>query len=384
MAHGEIRKYTISIPDEELAGLEQRLAHTRLPGEVANSGWQYGTNLAYLKELIEYWRTRYDWRAHESELNRFAHFKVDLDGRGIHFIHQPGRGPNPKPLLLVHGWPGSIYEFHKIIPMLTDPAAHGGDAHDSFTVVAPSLPGYGFSDDPSGGMNAPGMARLFHELMTEVLGYHRFGAQGGDWGAAIVSALGYDYPGDLIGIHLNLVGVPMPRERRGKELDAEEKRHVAQQDNWRREEMGYRWIQATKPQTLAYALNDSPAGLAAWIVEKFRTWSDCDGDVQRRFTKDQLLTNITIYWVTQSINSSMRLYFEQLHNPFSPAPGTRIEVPTGAALFPKEINVPPRSWAERVYNIKRWTPMPSGGHFAAMEEPAALAAEVRAFFRELA
>lgn len=382
MAHAEVRKFSIAIPQEVLADLTQRLTRTRLPGEVTGSDWRYGTNLAYLRELLDYWRTRYEWRKHERDLNRFAHYKVDIGAGGVHFIHEPGRGPNPKPLLMVHGWPGSVYEFQQLIPLLTDPVAYGGDARDSFSVVAPSLPGYGFSDDPGGGMNARRMAQVFHQLMTEVLGYQRFGAQGGDWGAAIVSALGYDYPRDLIGIHLNLVGVPMPPERRGKELDQAEQRHLAQQQHWQAEEMGYRWIQATKPQTLAYALNDSPAGLAAWIVEKFRTWSDCDGDVERRFSKDQLLTNITIYWVTQSINGSMRLYYEQLHNPFKPAPGTRVEVPTGAALFPKEITLAPRSWAERIYNIKRWTEMPRGGHFAAMEEPDALAAEIRAFFRD--
>jgi pimeloyl-ACP methyl ester carboxylesterase len=383
MAHGKPQPFTIAIPDEVLADLRERLARTRLPGEVADSGWQYGTNLAYLKELIDYWRTRYNWRAHEREMNRFAQFKVDIDGCRVHFIHEPGRGPNPKPLLLVHGWPGSVYEFQRIIPMLTDPAAHGGDPRDSFTIIAPSLPGYGFSDDPGRGMNVQRMARVFHELMTGALGYARFGAQGGDWGAAIVSGLGYDFPADLIGIHLNLVAVAMPADRRGKELDDAEKRHLAQQEEWRREEMGYRWLHATKPQTLAYALNDSPAGLAAWIVEKFRTWSDCGGDVERRFSKDQLLTNVTIYWATQTINSSMRLYYEQQHNPFRPAPGRRIEVPAGAALFPAEIGRPPRAWAEHLYNIKRWTEMPTGGHFAAMEEPAALAAELRAFFRDL-
>ncbi len=381
MAHGELHKYTITVPDGVFTDLKRRLERTRLPGEVAGSGWQYGTNLSYLRDLIEYWRTIYDWRARERELNRLAQYKVNIDGCGVHFIHQPGRGPDPKPLLLVHGWPGSVYEFQRIIPMLTDPAAYGGDSRDSFSIVAPSLPGYGFSDDPGAGMNVQRMAQVFHELMTAVLGYNRFGAQGGDWGAAIVSSLGYDYPANLIGIHLNLVGVAMPPERRGKDLDDDEKVHLVRQDYWQREEMGYRWIQATKPQTLAYALNDSPAGLAAWIVEKFRTWSDCGGDVEQCFTKDQLLTNITIYWVTQSINSSMRLYYEQQHNPFRPQ--GRIEVPTGAALFPKEITLPPRLWAERTYNIRRWTEMPSGGHFAAMEQPEALAAEVRAFFREL-
>ncbi len=381
MAHGELHKYTIAVPDHVLTDLKRRLERTRLPGEVADSGWHYGTNLAYLRDLIEYWRTIYNWRAHERELNRRAQYKVDIDGCGVHYIHEPGRGPDPKPLLLVHGWPGSVYEFQRIIPMLTDPAAFGGDPRDSFSIVAPSLPGYGFSDDSGAGMNVQRMAQVLHELMTAVLGYRRFGAQGGDWGAAIVSSLGYEYPANLIGIHLNLVGVAMPPERRGKDLDDAEKVHLVRQDYWQREEMGYRWIQATKPQTLAYALNDSPAGLAAWIVEKFRTWSDCGGDVEQCFTKDQLLTNITIYWVTQSINSSMRLYYEQQHNPFRPQ--GRIEVPTGAALFPREITLPPRLWAERTYNIRRWTEMPAGGHFAAMEQPEALAAEVRAFFREL-
>jgi len=383
MAQGKAEKFTIAVPDEVLTDLRERLARTRLPGEVANSGWTYGTNLAYLKELLEYWRTRYDWRAHEREMNRFSHFMADAGGCAVHFIHEPGRGPNPKPLLLLHGWPGTVYEFQQIIPMLTDPAAHGGDARDALTVIAPSLPGYGFSPDPGGGMNVKRIAEVFHDLMTKVLGYQRFAVQGGDWGSIIASAIAHLHTSDVIGLHLNFVGLAPAGGRHGKELDEDEKQFLAQADEFRREETGYQQIQGTKPQTLAYGLNDSPAGLAAWIVEKFRTWSDCDGNVERRYTKDQLLTNVMIYWVTQSINSSTRLYYEQRHHPYSLAPGEKCQAPTAVASFPKELLRPPRQWAERAYNLKRFTKMPAGGHFAAMEEPAALAKDIQEFLRDL-
>jgi pimeloyl-ACP methyl ester carboxylesterase len=383
MAHGTPERFTVAVPDEVLADLRERLFHARLPGEVANSGWTYGTNLSYLKELLEYWRTRFDWRVHERELNRFAQFKVNINGAGVHYIHEPGKGPNPKPLLILHGWPGSIYEFMQIIPMLTDPAAHGADARDSFTVVAPSLPGYGFSDDPGGGMSPQRIAEVMHELMTGVLGYRRFATQGGDWGAQVASLVAYLHTPDVIGLHVNFVALAPAEGARARDLDEDEKKFLADLMAFRQEEMGYQQIQGTKPQTLAYALNDSPSGLAAWIVEKFRTWSDCNGNVERRYTKDQLLANIMIYWVTQSINSSTRLYYEQRHNPFRLAPGEKCQAPTAVALFPGELARPPRRWAERIYNVKRFTRMPSGGHFAAMEEPAALAADIREFFRNL-
>jgi pimeloyl-ACP methyl ester carboxylesterase len=383
MDHGKPEKFTIAVPDEVLADLRERLVRTRFPGEVVNSGWTYGTNLAYLKELVEYWRTRYDWRAQERELNRFSHFKVGIGGARVHYIHAQGKGPSPKPLLLLHGWPGSIYEFMRIIPMLTDPAAHGGDARDAFTVVAPSLPGYGFSDDPGGGMDPKRISEILHALMTEVLGYQRFGTQGGDWGAMVASLIGHLFTSAVIGVHVNFVALAPSEGARASDLGDDEKKFLAALAAFRREEMGYFEIQGTKPQTIAYALNDSPAGLAAWIVEKFRTWSDCDGDMERRYTKDQLLTNVMIYWVTQSINSSMRLYYEQRHHPFRLPPGEKCQAPTAVALFPKELSRPPRRWAERVYNLKRFTEMRSGGHFAAMEEPAALAADIRVFFRDL-
>jgi microsomal epoxide hydrolase len=336
-----------------------------------------------LKELVEYWRDQYDWRAHERQINRLAHFKANVDGNGIHFIHEKGKGPSPKPLLLIHGWPGSIYEFMEIIPMLTDPAAHGGDAKDSFTVIAPSLPGYGFSDHPRArAMNIQAMAEIFHKLMTETLGYKRYAVQGGDWGSAITSRIGETHADSVFGIHLNMIAVGPAEGRHAPELTPEEKVFLGDMDKFRTSETGYQWIQGTKPQTLAYGLNDSPAGLAAWIVEKFRTWSDCHGDVEKSFTKDQILTNVTIYWMTQTINSSTRLYYEVRHHPWRLKPGTKIEAPTAVALFPGELILPPRHWAERVYNIKRWTVMPKGGHFAAMEEPQLLANDVREFFRE--
>ena len=384
MARDKIEPFKIAVPDEVLADLRARLERTRLPGEIPGSEWDYGTNLAYLRELVDYWRTRYDWRAHERALNRFAHFRAAAGGEHLHFIHERGRGPNPKPLLLLHGWPGSVYEFMELIPRLTNPAAHGGDARDSFTVVAPSLPGYGFSAHPrTCAMNIQAMADIMFKLMHEVLGYDRFGAQGGDWGAAITSRLGEVYRDRLYGIHINMVAVGAAEGRRPAELNDAEKVFLGDLERFRRDETGYQWIQGTKPQTLAYALNDSPAGLAAWIVEKFRTWSDCRGDVERRFSKDQLLTNVMIYWATETINSSTRLYYEARHHAWHLKPDTRIETPTAVANFPAELMRPPRSWAERAYNIVRWTEMPSGGHFAAMEEPALLADDIRAFFREL-
>jgi pimeloyl-ACP methyl ester carboxylesterase len=380
-----VRPFKIEIPESTLQDLQARLERTRWPDEIPGSEWDYGTNMAYLKELVEYWRTSFDWRAQERLINSFSHFKTQVDGLDIHFIHEKGKGPNPVPLVVTHGWPGTFFEMHKIIPMLTDPASHGGDPADAFDVVAPSMPGYGFSSHPSErGMDVLGVGDVMAKLMTEGLGYQRFGAQGGDWGASVTAKLGLSYPENVIGIHTTSVVRPTPYLGPGsRELTEAEKALLKQREDWLAAEGGYSHIQGTKPQTLSYGLNDSPAGLAAWIVEKYRTWSDCGGDVEKRFTKDELLTTITIYWVTESISSSTRLYYETLRKPWELGPDERIRVPCAIAVFPAEISRAPREWAERSYNVRQWTVMPSGGHFAALEEPVRLVDDVRNFFRPL-
>lgn len=375
-----VTPFRIEVPDEVLADLEDRLRRTRWPDQVPGSGWDYGTDMAYLKELVAYWLDGFDWRAQEAKLNAFPQFKTQVDGVDIHFVHVKGKGANPKPLLISHGWPGSFYEMHKVIGPLSDPAAHGGDPADAFDVVVPSLPGYGFSGPTlERGIGPPRMAELLHGLMTSELGYDRYGAQGGDWGSIITTSLGRMFPDALSGIHLNmLAGRLAPQES----PTDEEKAQAERQAFFAQEETGYQRIQGTKPQTLAYGLNDSPAGLAAWIVEKWRTWSDCEGDVEKRFSKDEILTNVTIYWVTGTINSSTRLYYESGHAPRAATAMTpKVDVPTGIADFPKEIYRASRRQAEGFYNVVHWTTMPRGGHFAAMEEPQLVVEDIRSFFR---
>jgi pimeloyl-ACP methyl ester carboxylesterase len=377
-----LQPFKLQVPDSVIADLHARLDRVRWPDEVPDSRWRYGTDLGYMKELVTYWRHSYDWRFHEARFNTFRQFSLPLGRVELHFLHVRGVGPKPMPLLLSHGWPGSVWEFHRLIPMLTDPGNHGGDPADSFTVVAPSLPGYGLSFKPNQTrVGIAEIADLFAQLMTEVLGYTRFGAQGGDWGAFVTSRLGLAYASRVAGIHLTLLALRRDLTAPAEPTE-EERRYFDELKQWEREETGYQWIQGTKPQTLAYGLTDSPVGLAAWIVEKFRTWSDCGGDVERRFPKDVLLTNVMLYWITGAINSSFWPYFARRHGPWPLPDNQRIEVPTAYASFPREILHPPRAWAERVYNIRRWTLMPSGGHFAALEEPQALAADIRAFFRD--
>jgi microsomal epoxide hydrolase len=371
------------VSEEVLADLRERLARTRWPDEAPGSGWRYGSDLAYLRDVCVYWRERYDWRAHEARLNAFRQFTVPLAGIDAHFIHEPGVGPNPLPLLLSHGWPGSVWEFNQLIPRLTDPARYGGDPADAFTVVAPSLPGYGFSyrpGQPRFGVRE--IARVFATLMTDVLGYPRFGAQGGDWGSFISARLAADRPERLAGIHLNMMPLRRDVPRDAEPRSPEEAKYIAELQEWLREETGYQWIQGTRPQTLAYGLTDSPAGLAAWIVEKFQRWTDCDGDLERSVARDDLLTNVTIYWVTGAVNASFWPYYDRIHAGW-PLPPGRIEVPTGYSEFPREILRPPRAWAERAFDLRRFTVMPRGGHFAALEAPDLLAEDVRAFFRSL-
>ena len=380
----DVRPFTIAVEDSVLEDLQQRLADTRWPDEIPNTGWDYGSNLAYLKELVEHWRTKFDWRAQEAKLNAFSHFKSEVDGLDIHFIHEKGKGPNPIPLVITHGWPSCFFEMTKIIPLLADPASHGGDGADSFDVVAPSLPGFGFSDHAQDrGMEVQRVAGMWNKLMTENLGYPKFAAQGGDIGSGVTARLGYAHADTLYGIHLTSITRPTPYLGPGSRpvTDAEQAL-IAQRDKWFADEGGYNHIQGTKPQTLAYGLNDSPVGLAAWIVEKYRTWSDCGGDVEKSYTKDELLTIVTIYWVTQTISSSTRMYFENQKNLWAMEKDQKVPAPAGMAMFPQEISKPPREWGERSYDVRRWTEMHSGGHFAALEEPQLLAEEVRAFFRD--
>ncbi len=376
----DIQPFTIEVADDTLADLRRRLVATRWPDEVEDAGWDYGANLAYLKTLVAYWRDDFDWRAQEAVLNRFAQFRADVDGVGVHFIHERGQGPRPLPLIITHGWPSSFAQMLKIIPLLTDPARYGGDPTDAFDVVVPSLPGFGFSDRPrERGMNRGRIAALWARLMADTLGYRRFAAVGGDLGSPVTRLLALTRPDLVVGIHLTDVGYSIVDR---PDLSAAERRYLDGVQDWSAREGAYAMLQSTKPQTLAYGLTDSPAGLAAWIVEKFRAWSDCDGDVERRFSKDELLTTVMIYWVTETINSSARLYYENRRIP-PLAPEQRIDVPAGVAIFPKDLALPPREWAERSLSVQRWTEMPRGGHFAAMEEPDLLVEDLRAFFRPL-
>ena len=375
--------FTLRVADRAIDDLRERLARTRFPDQASGEPWSVGTDVGYLKQLVAYWQSSFDWRAQEARLNAFAQYKLPLRGIDLHFLHVQGQGPKPMPLLLSHGWPGSVFEFLDIIPRLTDPARFGGDPADAFTVVAPSLPGYGLSF-------APGQARFsvemiadcFRDLMTGVLGYERFAAQGGDWGAFITSRLGAVHADKLIGIHLNFLAVRRdPKMLSNPTL--EEQAFLRELEVWLKEETGYQWIQGTRPQTLAFALNDSPSGLAAWIVEKFRAWSDCAGDVESVFTRDELLANISLYWFSGAIGASFWPYYARMHGPW-PVPEGGVGVPMGYAAFPREILRPPRSVAQKVYtDIRRWTSMPRGGHFAAMEQPEALAREIVEFFRPL-
>ncbi|MFC4312642.1 epoxide hydrolase family protein [Steroidobacter flavus] len=371
----------IHFADEDLRDLKARLARPRWPDQpAAASGWRQGTDLSYIRELAAHWRDRYDWRRREQALNGLPNYSASLDGIDLHFIHQPGVGRSPLPLLLLHGWPSSFIEFERVLPLLTDPARFGADPDDSFSVVVPSLPGYGLSFRPNQPrFDIAQIAATLTKLMRETLGYRRFGAHGGDWGAHIATRLGQAHSQALLGIHLTMLVLPRPRV---VESD-EERLYVDTVTRWNREDSGYAVIQGTRPQTLAYGLTDSPVGLAAWLVEKFREWSDCDGDIERRFDKDTLLDTITLYWLTGCINSSFGLYHSIRHGGLKPSEQTRVEVPTGYTRFPEGALHPPRSLAERAYNIQHWSDMPAGGHFPAIEEPAALAQEIREFFRPL-
>jgi pimeloyl-ACP methyl ester carboxylesterase len=378
------KQFSLSVSERQQDDLRARLALTRFPDQAPDAPWAYGTDLDYMKSLVPYWQNRFDWRAQEAQLNAFPQYKVAFPDVDLHYLHVPGQGPSPMPLLLMHGWPGSVFEFLDIIPRLTDPARFGGDPADAFTVVAPSLPGYGLSFKP--GQKRFGIEEIAARLsilMTDVLGYTRYAAQGGDYGAFTASRLGHAHADNLIGIHINLLTVRRDGPPPANPTEGE-RRYYAELADWLKEETGYQWIQGTRPQTLAYALTDSPAGLAAWIAEKFRSWTDCGGDLETAVSRDRLLANISLYWFTGAIGSSFWPYYARMHGGWPIPSGGTVGVPVGYCEFPKEIIRPPRSVAERLYtDIRRWTVMPRGGHFAAMEQPEALAAEVAAFFRTL-
>jgi len=377
--------FTLRVPDADIADLRERLARTRFPDQTPGEPWAYGSDVAYLRGLVEYWRTGFDWRAQEAALNAFPQFCVALHDIDVHYLHVQGVGPAPMPLLLSHGWPGSVFEFLEIIPRLTDPARFGGDARDAFTVVAPSLPGYGLSFRPGQKrFGVPEMADCFAALMHDVLGYKKFAAQGGDWGSGITSRLGYAHADKMIGIHLNMMMAAGRDPAHFPNPNEEERRYLEQMSYWFREETGYQAIQGTKPQTLAFGLTDSPAGLAAWIAEKFRSWSDRNGEIETAISRDKMLADISLYWFTGAIGSSFWPYYARLHGAAILPPGDTIDVPTAYVQFPCEMLRPPRSAAERVFtDLRRWTVMPKGGHFAALEQPELLADDIRAFFRDL-
>ncbi|MEU6244196.1 epoxide hydrolase family protein [Streptomyces sp. NPDC047024] len=389
--HTSIRPFRIAVPDADLDDLRQRLDRTRWPDELPGVGWEYGVPGEYLRELAGYWRHTYDWRAAEERLNAWPQFMTTVDGADIHFAHIRSPEPDATPLMITHGWPGSVVEFEKVVGPLTDPVRYGGDRADAFHLVLPSIPGFGFSGPTrETGWEYRRVAAAFGELMRR-LGYERYGVQGGDWGAAVSRELGRIHPGEVLGVHLNLVpGAAATAEPTEEELaplsPAERERTRASWERtraWNRDRQGYADIQSTRPQTLAYALTDSPVGQLAWIAEKFKEWTDSRDRPEDAVDRDHLLTNVMLYWLTGTAGSSARLYYERAHADYWGAPPEPSETPTAVALFPRENFIVLRHIAERTNNIVRWTEFDRGGHFAAMEEPDLLVEDIRSFFRDL-
>jgi len=378
-----IRPFHLDVPEQTLDYIRSRVAGYPWHEMPDDGGWAYGTNLDYMKTLCAYWLDGFDWRTQEARINRFSHHTAEVDGIDLHFIRERGSGPAPMPLIISHGWPGSVVEFLDIIEPLAHPERFGGSVDDAFDVITPSLPGFGFSGRPPRPIGPRRMADLFDALMTEVLGYHGYLAQGGDWGGAISSWLGFEHAPGCRGIHINIMTMRHPDGPNGPE----ERAWAAEFDRQQTTEDGYRTQQATKPQTLSYAMMDSPVGVAAWIIEKFNSWSDIEGDdIESVHSKDSLLTNIMVYLVTRTFNTASWIYYgrrEEGGRILSPE-GKRVEVPTAVALFPRELLAwPPRSYVERLYNIAHWTEMPRGGHFAALEQPDLLIDDIRAFAKAL-
>lgn len=378
-----IHPFRIDVPDTTLEQIRTQVADYPWHEMPDDGGWAYGTHLGYMKELCAYWLNEFDWRKQEAAINRFSHFIAPVQGIDLHFIQEKGDGPSPLPLIISHGWPGSIVEFLDIIQPLAHPQRFGGSTDDAFDVIVPSLPGFGFSGRPGRPIGPRKMAELFNRLMIDVLGYSNYLAQGGDWGGAISSWLGFEHAPACQAIHINILTMRHPDGPHGPEEEA----WAVQFERDQLLENGYRTQQATKPQTLSYAMMDSPVGVAAWFIEKFNSWSDTDGDnIESAHTKDSLLTNIMVYLVTKTFNTASWIYYGRREEGgrLLSTDNRRVEVPTAAALFPAELLAwPPRSYVERLYNITHWSEMPRGGHFAALEEPELLIDDIRAFARTL-
>jgi pimeloyl-ACP methyl ester carboxylesterase len=383
----QITPFSIQIETAILSDLKERIRNTRWPDPAPGAAWDQGTDLEFLRQLLAYWADEFDWHAQERELNAVNHFRAELDGVLIHFVHERARHGHGIPLILTHGWPSTFVELLALVPFLTDPGAHGIDG-PAFDLVIPSLPGYGFSERPArAGVNYRHVAGLWHRLMRG-LGYERYGAQGGDFGAGVATFMALTDREPLLGVHLSNLEIRPYTGSGARPLSAAEKTYLERNEAFWQEEYGYKAIQSTKPQTLGYGLNDSPAGLAAWILEKWRSWADSRGNLEERLSRDFLLTTVTLYWVTQTITSSMRDYFDNDNRRFRVTMGPRdfVNVPTGIAVFANTFvdeGTPPREWVERLYNVRRWTPMPSGGHFAPVEEPELLARDIASFFAGL-
>ncbi len=378
----DIKPFKIAIPQMQLDDLYKRLEATRWPVVPKNDDWKRGTDLDYLQSLVRYWIDDFDWRKQEAELNQFSHYQCEVKGEKLHFIYQRGKGNSPTPLILTHGWPDSFYRYHKIIPMLTEPERFGGSNADSFDVIIPSIPGFGFSESSnSTGLNNSQVAELWHELMTQILGYKTYMAGGGDIGSGVSRYLAATYPNSLIGLHLTDVGIIRDLlSTQDARCSDEELNYKKSAMNWLNQEGGYMSLQATKPSTLAFGLNDSPVGLASWIIEKFRSWSDCDGHLNKSYSKDELLTNIMIYWFTGTIGSSINMYYENMHGL---PPLDDFNVPCAIARFGSDILLPPKIWTEKKYNVVQWNDIAKGGHFTAMEEPLLFVEDIRCFARIL-
>ena len=374
----EITPFTINTSEEQLTDLRNRINNTRWAEEECVNDWSQGIPLTYVREIADYWANQYDWRKSEQYLNTFDHYQTNINDLDIHFIHQKSPHPDAYPLIITHGWPGSIIEFHKVIQPLVDPTKHGGKAEDAFHVVCPSLPGYGFSGKPSqSGWGVEKIAETWDQLMVR-LGYENYGAQGGDWGAAVTTQIGRNI-GHCDAIHINMpIGRPTPESL--QDPTDEEKSALEGLTYYQEWDSGYSKQQSTRPQTLGYGLVDSPVGQMAWIIEKFWSWMDCDGHPENTLTRDELLDNVMLYWLTASGASSARLYWESFG---SFGGGDKVEIPTGVASFPKEIIRSPRRWCEESYNITHWTTMPKGGHFGAFEQPELFINDLRTFFKTI-